>query len=269
MQCISPISLPRPNGVGNADRIEVPCGKCYACLTNRRNDWAVRLQVEHKYATSAFFITLTYNELEIPYNPVVDELTGEIRYVPSVRKKDLQLYFKRIRKYSTCRYYAVGEYGTNTKRPHYHILLFSYDINYLDKLHQCWPFGHIKIGTVSESSIMYTCKYHVNRTDYPECADPSFCLMSRRPGIGYAYLESPGTRQYYEGWTDRAYFPLHGRKLRLPRYLRDKLYSEDERKNLIYNIQTKEETPHERYDRILDEMRLFSEKTNIKKRREF
>lgn len=44
--------------------------------------------------------------------------------------RHLQLFIKRLRKYisqnydETVRYYAIGEYGTNSYRPHWHLLLF-------------------------------------------------------------------------------------------------------------------------------------------------
>ena len=60
------LSLPNPKTGNRTDRLTVPCGKCAACLTNRRNDWAVRLKVEHQNADSAYFITLTYDEQHQP-----------------------------------------------------------------------------------------------------------------------------------------------------------------------------------------------------------
>lgn len=262
MLCISPLSLPRPNGKGNQDRITVPCGKCPACLTNRRNDWAVRLKIEHKHATSSYFITLTYDENNIRYNEFVDLETGEIRYQPTVVKSDLQKFIKRIRKYSECRYYAVGEYGTHTRRPHYHILLFNYDVNELYRLQSSWPFGFIQIGTISDNSIMYVCKYHVNRTDYPEHANPSFALMSRRPGIGAIY----GNKmfEFHDGY-DKYYYPDHGGvKRRLPRYLRDKIYSKESIENLTSFFNGVEYDVKEYDEQRLELIRRFQEKNNKK-----
>lgn len=260
MLCISPISIPRPNGKGNQDRLEVPCGKCAACLTNRRNDWSTRLKIEHKYSTSAYFITLTYSEETVPYKEFVDFDTGEIRYSQTVIKKQLQDWFKRIRKYSQCRYYAVGEYGTHTSRPHYHVLLFNYNVNELYRLQSSWDYGFIQIGSVSDQSIMYVCKYHVNRTVFPPHSEPSFCLMSRRPGIGAVYAEK--MLDYHSGY-DRNYYPdQNGIKRRLPRYLKNKVYSEQEREHLTNHIEDKELSPQEWLDKKLDLIRQFKEKNN-------
>ena len=52
--------------------------------------------------------------------------------VPLLYYPDLQRFMKRLRKYlskyfknETIRYYAIGEYGTSSYRPHWHILLFT------------------------------------------------------------------------------------------------------------------------------------------------
>ena len=261
MQCISPLSLPNPKTGNRTDRLTVPCGKCAACLTNRRNDWAVRLKVEHQNANSAYFITLTYDEQHQPFNEILDYDTGEIRYVGTVIKKHLQDWFKRIRKYSECRYYAVGEYGTTTHRPHYHVLLFNYNPTDLYRLQSSWNNGFIQIGTISDSSIMYVCKYHVNRTSYPHGADPSFALMSRRPGIGAQYVSK--MFDFHDG-LQRAYYPDNeGVKRRLPRYLRDKLYSKEAIEHFVYQ---KNETlePKEYDEQRLELIRRFTEKTKIR-----
>ena len=97
------------------DGILVPCGKCLNCLMNKRNDWAFRLMQEYRHSKSGLFITLTYHS----------------KYVPDqgVDKEHFQKFMKRLRHTTSqrLRYYGVGEYGTVTGRPHYHIILFNYD----------------------------------------------------------------------------------------------------------------------------------------------
>ena len=222
MLCLFPLNIPRPNGNGQKDRIIVPCGKCANCLSNRRNDWSIRLKIEMESATSALFITLTYDDEHIEYN---------LNYEPSVVKKTMQDYLKRIRKYSKFRYYLVGEYGTQTKRPHYHLLIFSYDLNFIDKLESSWKFGFIKIGTITIKSINYVTKYHVNRTSYPGDANPSFNLMSKNPAIGLSYVDKYKT--FHDGRIDRAFYhEMDNKKFRLPRYLKEKIYNESDLRNI-------------------------------------
>ena len=60
------------------------------------------------------YITLTYNDDHLPANG-------------SLQPRDLQLFWKRLRKARTpgIRYYACGEYGDQTARPHYHAIIFG------------------------------------------------------------------------------------------------------------------------------------------------
>jgi hypothetical protein len=49
---------------------------------------------------------------------------------PTIAKRDLQLFFKRLRKSLpgvTLKYFAVGEYGEKLSRPHYHVCIFGWD----------------------------------------------------------------------------------------------------------------------------------------------
>lgn len=228
MLCISPLNIPRPNGLGNKDRILVPCGKCVACLVNRREDWTIRLKEELKNATSAYFVTLTYND---------DNLIYTDNYA-TIDKTDLQKFFKRLRKNSkqfNIRYYAVGEYGTQTQRPHYHIIMFNLiDVEQIPKAwktKQGKEIGHVQIGQVNGASIHYVTKYHVNKTDYPEGTEKPFALMSKRPALGSCYIKN--YREYHEGYPQRAFYnEIGGIKKRLPRFLKEKLYSKEDLKTI-------------------------------------
>ena len=172
MQCFEPISIRNPKGLSAADRITVPCGKCAACLQNRRGEWTNRLKIELEDATSAFFITLTYNEEHVTYCNVA-----------SLVKSDLQKFIKRLRKSIEpykIRYYAVGEYGTITNRPHYHIILFNLPVDKIDNVRKAWTdkqgeeIGHIDVGAVTGASIHYVTKYHINKNTSPtECSHHS------------------------------------------------------------------------------------------------
>ena len=44
----------------------IPCGKCLPCQKKRRSEWSLRLEHEFLYSDSAFFITLTYDDYNIP-----------------------------------------------------------------------------------------------------------------------------------------------------------------------------------------------------------
>lgn len=175
--------------------------------------------MELKGSSSAHFLTLTYNDEEIP-------LTSE--NVPTLRKDDVQRFIKRLRRLlegQGIRYYAVGEYGTRTSRPHYHVLVFNIEGDVYDVVHKTWGLGNIQIGTVTSASIHYVAKYHVN-VIAPEDLngrDPPFALMSRKPGIGARYFE---THTEWHIYADRMYTQLDGFKRALPRYYRTKMFAE-------------------------------------------
>lgn len=225
MQCMSPINIKKHNAKNATERHLVPCSKCAACLSNRRNDWSMRLKHELELSTSAFFITLTYDN---------ENLTWATNYATLV-KSDLTNYIKRLRdaiKPNKFRYYAVGEYGTKTFRPHYHMLIYNYPIDKVHHFTDKWskegePIGFVKVGAVNDASIHYVTKYHVNRTHYPAECEPSYAVMSRKPGIGSGYVEQQ-KRLNLERDTVRAYLLSPGGfKQRLPRYYKEKLYSRE------------------------------------------
>lgn len=151
-------------------------------------------------------------------------------------KRDVQLFMKRLRKEAKVfsnfqvRYYLVAEYGTHTFRPHYHAIMFNVPVQVIAKLPQIWLSGHVHIGDVSDASINYVTKYVINRTSSMfEGRDPSFSMMSKRPGIGMPYLEK--AMQWHRA-DDRNYVIHEGVKRKMPRYFRDKVFTKAERARL-------------------------------------
>jgi len=158
MRCIRPLSL--------KSGLTVPCGHCNFCLANRRADWSFRLYQENKVSQSAHFLTLTYDDTTVP--------VGDDCY--SLCKKDVQLFTKRLRKAngSKLRYYTVGEYGTQTQRPHYHSLMFGLEPKILDSLPAIWGLGQTHIGAVNSASIHYVTKYVINADSEVSGREPPF-----------------------------------------------------------------------------------------------
>lgn len=211
MRCISPLRL-RKSG----EWVVVPCGKCNFCLMSRRADWTFRLFQEFKVCSVACFATFTY----------CDELMPEGM---EVRKDHFQDFMKRLRKAVSpvkLRFYAVGEYGSKTFRPHYHALLFNVPAAVRSDLEKIWSFGSVHVGSVSMASIHYVTKYHVNK--YGECGDraPPFATMSRRPGIGSNYLV---THKSFHRRGMLNYAQVNGVISRLPRFYKERMFSSIER----------------------------------------
>lgn len=126
----------------------VHCRKCPICVESRRNDICSRCLFESQMSDCApIFVTLTYAPEYLPHKRTQVEITDDYKIKrdyyfrhPTVDGRagsgdvwlrDLQLFFKRLRKFfesegkdTGFRYIAAGELGHNTKRPHYHIIFY-------------------------------------------------------------------------------------------------------------------------------------------------
>lgn len=122
MKCLSPFEV-KPRGVApgslKRESLFVSCGKCIHCLINRSEDWATRLTLEAQLSRSAWFGTLTYDEDSKPADGRVSLLHLQ-KFVRALRDYERYQYGS-----SDLRYFAVGEYGSVTDRPHYHMIVFN------------------------------------------------------------------------------------------------------------------------------------------------
>lgn len=166
----------------------LPCGSCIACRTSRAKDWSNRLYLESLQHEKNYFITLTYDNANCPHDLVKSHVQDFIKFL---RNKGFKF-----------RYFAAGEYGERTQRPHYHLLVFGLnlvDLEYFSEvggyhyflsatISEAWQFGNHLIAEMTPETICYTARYctkKIGSDDYKR----EFILMSRRPGIGAAYLE--------------------------------------------------------------------------------
>lgn len=179
---------------------------------------------ENRYHDSAVFLTLTYADDFLP-DP------------PSVTKDVWQRYVKRLRKLTgnTLRYFAVGEYGTDQQRPHYHAILFGVSINdhkitdgkvfYGPCLTAWHPRGFAYMGTVTQGSCHYVASYLMKHTVRPNGCQQPFRLMSKGLGKRFAL-------EHKEQLFDRLTLTREGKEIGIPRYyvkkLREHYDSKDE-----------------------------------------
>ena len=109
-------------------RLKIPCGRCVGCRLERSRQWANRCMLELQYHESSYFVTLTYDDEHVPVTYYSENVDGEARSGLTLRARDLQLFMKRLRKehsYERLRFFACGEYGSNSYRPHYHAIIFG------------------------------------------------------------------------------------------------------------------------------------------------
>ena len=133
----------------------IPCGKCLACRLDYSRQWANRMMMELQYHDSAYFVTLTYSDVFLPYKYMTDPCTGEIiGKNPTLKKDHLSRFVKHVRKhfkYDRIRFFGSGEYGTSTFRPHYHIVLFGLHLS------DCVEYKRTKQGNILYTSAELNC----------------------------------------------------------------------------------------------------------------
>lgn len=173
--------------------------------------WARRMMLESMCHKECCFLTLTYQNEHVPLvlNDFGLGVTG--MGLLTLKPRDLQLWLKRLRKAISplkVRYFAVGEYGDKTERPHFHVILYGYPkcvrgqtLGYPAKsrwseccvhcrlIGETWGLGDIVSGAVTRESTNY-CADYVNKrmTSLDDTRlfgrHPEFARMSLRPGIG-------------------------------------------------------------------------------------
>lgn len=210
--------------------IHVPCGRCAFCLATARSDWALRLHYENRLHLDSSFVTLTYADPHLTWKNGVSQLV----------KSDLQKFFKRLRKAGyKLRYFAVGEYGSKTFRPHYHIILFGSVPE--TAIRAAWQFGLVHIGKVSQASVMYCLGYIVNGKGWKMRTNRQqpFATMSRGrgkiKGLGSNYL-TPAMISWHKS-DYKNYAILDGQKRHLPRYYKTKIFNKKQIRKIFYREQ--------------------------------
>lgn len=178
--------------------IEVPCGKCPACVMSKRTEVKSRMLLEqYGNENPPIFLTLTYAPEFLPEGN-------------NVSVKDVQLFMKRLRSYmeyhypnfSKFRYMCFSEYGDPNKtwRPHYHIILFGTHIgnespraitHFEKECRKCWNKGIVWAVLCDTGCFNYASKYVCKGSNVPPGCKPNFRLSSRRNGgIGIPTIET-------------------------------------------------------------------------------
>lgn len=229
-QCISPITRIQQK---TKIRFTAPCGRCHRCLINKKEDWTFRIWQEWRHAETANFITLTYDENHVP---IAD-------FTPTLNKPDLSGFIKRLKKRQSyllqtkymdldqtkwkLRYFACGEYGTKTDRPHYHIIMFNLLPELLEKIGEVWTDGQIQVERkIGKGAIAYTAKYVMKRQKDvdDDTKEKPFTLTSRNPFLGYQYV-SDENRLYHLKNRSLAVLNFNHKRQTLPRIYREKMFS--------------------------------------------
>lgn len=214
--------------------IKVPCGKCALCRDKKTREWRIRAVAETQTSTSVpIFVTLTYKDAP----------------VEGVSKDEIQRFLKRVRitldrkgVHHNLRYFACGEYGKLSGRPHYHLIIWNWPADPMlsasgiplqiqaDRiLRPAWNKGFIYVRQSDYGSISYVMKYMRKGVQSPIGCNEGFFLSSRKNGgLGAEWLRL--NKQYFidnphvltmtvtDKYTGKSFEAF------LPRYFRDKIF---------------------------------------------
>lgn len=159
---------------------QIPCGKCIECRIKKAQEWTIRCQAEQMVSRNALFVTLTYNDENLTFT------TFKNYRVPVLVKKDFQDFMKRLRKSlfgnkgGDLRYFACGEYGDRTFRPHFHAIFFNIDLPDMELfavkkripyyvsnfLAERWSHGHVLISACNRQTTAYTAQYNLKKVGF-------------------------------------------------------------------------------------------------------
>lgn len=131
--------------------IQIPCQHCWACQLKYSAEWATRIMKEAEKYENNWFVTLTYNDISLPIaektewdeyktnpeDPYGERIKTHITvendgtWEGTLYPKDMDTFLNSLRKHfrdkghEGLKYFYCGEYGSETKRPHYHIILMN------------------------------------------------------------------------------------------------------------------------------------------------
>lgn len=181
---------------------ETGCGKCEICKIEHSKEWTTKGYCESQMWKNKCFITLTYNNENLPKDRKlrrsdIQKFWKDLRYhlyketkkateidlrkehenmeeIYSNKLEDMFGKNSRRKNRYPIRYLNCGEYGPQTKRPHYHAVIWNfqpldmkahhkdkrgYYIFTSDKLSKIWGKGYVVVGFATTETCAYVARY--------------------------------------------------------------------------------------------------------------
>ena len=241
----------------------IPCGQCIGCRIRQREDWTTRIELEARDypKEEVWFITLTYDDEHVPGMIVkTGEIMRKVQYTwkPGEKRpssvqillyEDIQKFLKRLRKAyrGKLRYFVAGEYGEQTARPHYHMILYGWkptDLENLYKIHHngyytsewlkgLWRMGQIQIAQAVPETYRYVAGYVTKKmyeidgkkanAYYKLGQTKPFACMSLKPGLGDHYYQEHKAEIWRQGYIQCT----NGKRAQIPRYYEKQMEAEN------------------------------------------
>lgn len=224
----------------------LPCGQCIGCRLDRSQMWAVRAMHEAQQHENNCFVTLTYNDENLPHD-------GSL-----IPHHPIQFIKRLRRQLGPVRYLLCGEYGPSVgQRPHYHALLFGQDFHdrYLfnenegiltytsELLDSIWGKGFATVADLTIETAAYVARYTLEKINASQLSEdkyhahyqkvcqttgeirqihPEFGRMSLKPGIAKDWFD-----QYHSDVFPHDTTIYKGKNVKTPRYYENLLRSRD------------------------------------------
>lgn len=230
--------------------VPIGCGNCIECRKQKASNWRTRLQEDIRHNINGKFITLTFSNESIKMleqrinkdKPTEQRLRG-YTLDNAIAILSVKLFRERWRKEygKSIRHWLVTELGHNgTENIHMHGLIWTNEP--IEKVIKHWQYGYVwprnsQVKTyVNSKTINYIVKY-VSKIDTQHKYYKSIVLTSA--GIGKGYMDRIDCKRnvFNHDKTIETYTDRSGAKLTLPKYYRNKIYTDEEREALwLYKL---------------------------------
>ena len=177
----------------------------------------VSIFAAQSYIKQGQFITLTYDDDNLPYGLCHDHFAG---FMKRLRDRDGT---------PDVKIHVAGEYGEKSGREHFHFLVYNHRFK-IEEIEESWGKGFVYDGTLTPESMKYVSGY-INKKGYDPCS-------GKRPPYGRTSCNlpdglSPEDIQYM---CKTGKIKYNGRKFNVPRNWRNRyktiwdFFSEDREK---------------------------------------
>lgn len=228
--------------------IQTSCGWCIECRKKIAAEWRIRLMEEYKAHREAEFINLSFSPENI--KKLEEDLKkakwrgieGNEIDVNLLASYAIRMYMERLRKKYKIgiRHWFITELGKkNSERIHLHGIMWKPENTdkeeFKKDIEQKWLYGNVYIGEyVNEKTINYIIKY-ITKVDDLHKGYKQRVITSKGIGKEYVYTRGKILNSFKGENTNTKYKTQTGINIELPRYYKDKLYTEEQRQELYKN----------------------------------
>lgn len=228
------------------------CGRCMECRKQKGREWQVRLLEDVRHNKGGKFVTLTFSDESIY------ELTQKLReggfkgngyeLDNAIATYAVRHFFERWRRKfkKSARHWLITELGhKGTENVHLHGVIWTDQP--MEVIRERWKYGYIwpkkddkTPNYVNERTANYMTKY-VQKMDFDHRLYKPKIYNSEGIGAGYLEREDSKKHQYKGKDTIQTYKTRTGHEIAMPIYLRNKLWTEEEREQLWLHTLDKNE----------------------------